>query len=247
MAIDQTTQRYMFAGATIIALTIAALVMLTSRDDAQTPPQVDAAEDILENAVITAVSVAQSQPPTAPQPTPQDTPQPAAQPTTAQPNPQPQPREDQVMANPGPDYAAASVPVPAENNNQPTGTVDREGIRNVIQGMRPLVKNCYLETLNDFPEAEGKVVLAFTIAAEDGVGRVELSELDPEKTTLIDTFLHDCIQEALAEQEFPVPDGNGRVNVRYPFAFENKPKPAEPAPENTAAAPTQESNTNAAP
>lgn len=102
------------------------------------------------------------------------------------------------------------------------GSLSKESIQNSVEALRPFVKDCYENTLKDFPDAEGKVVIGFTIiAAEDG-GRVELSELDAEETTLFDTQLHDCMLEEVGNIDFDTPGGDGKVKVRYPFNFANQ-------------------------
>ncbi|MEZ4461401.1 MAG: AgmX/PglI C-terminal domain-containing protein [bacterium] len=228
---DPSTQRYMIAAAAILLLTAAGMgYVLTMKSPP--PADHDAVDDVLNNAVITAVTeshkaadpqtasqtanqtAGQTNGETAAQLVAQTAQQIAADPPTGP------PREDAVMANPGPD----TVPTPTEAppkavDEEPTGSLDREVIRDGIQSMRPIVEKCYNETLKDFPDAEGRVTLAFTISAEDDEGRVELSELDTEKTTLIDTMLHDCMLEAVGELRFPAPEGNGKVNVKYPFNF----------------------------
>ncbi len=101
------------------------------------------------------------------------------------------------------------------------GSLSKESIQNSVEALKPFVKDCYENTLKDFPDAEGKVVIGFTIiAAEDG-GRVELSELDAEETTLFDTRLHDCMLEEVGNIDFDTPGGDGKVKVRYPFDFTN--------------------------
>lgn len=223
---DQTTQRFATAAGAIVLLTAAAFVFLVSRDEPPTSdPGVEAAGDILDQAIIEAVTeVAKPDAGNdAGQAVDGDASTARAQhkPAQAQTTPE-RPREDQVMADPGPNYMASSVPVPAElskkDDAEKLGTLDRDVIRQGIQSIRPTVEKCYHATLKDFPEAEGTIVLGFTIAAEDGIGRVELAEPDQDTSTLIDTVLHDCMTDAVGAVEFPAPQ-DGKVNVRYPFKF----------------------------
>ena len=232
MPIESSKQPYMAAAAAILLLTAGGLgYVLTGKTPA--PASHDAVDGVLNNAVITAVTESRkaADPQTANQTANQTAGQTngqtavqlvaqTAQQIAAEPTPTGPPREDAVLANPGPD----TMPTPTEAqpkavDEEPTGSLDREVIRDGIQSMRPIVEKCYNETLKDFPDAEGRVMLAFTIAAEDDEGRVELSELDSEKTTLIDTMLHDCMLEAVGDLRFPAPEGNGKVNVKYPFNF----------------------------
>lgn len=107
----------------------------------------------------------------------------------------------------------------------PTGSLDKEDVRNGIHAVTPMVKVCYEETLKEFPDAAGKVTIGFRIIGEDGKGRVEMTELEPDGTTLFDEKLHDCLQARVAEAEFEVPSGGGVVNVRYPFVFDTDEEP----------------------
>lgn len=109
-----------------------------------------------------------------------------------------------------------------EENPSP-GTLSRENIKEGIEAVRPLVKACYEDALHEFPDAAGQVTLAFRVIAEGGEGRVELSELEDEKTTLFDEKLHECMMLSIGEATFDVPGGGGVVNVTYPFHFENDP------------------------
>jgi hypothetical protein len=203
--------------------------VVVSRDKKEAPPlEHSEVDDVLNEAVISAVmAVNQPAPPAVSQTGAQTTAAIGPEPLNDTTSPEPPRREDQVMADPGPDWVA-SVPEPSSEDagtpvdDEPKGTLDREVIRDGIKTMRPVVESCYLETLADFPDAEGRVTLAFTIAAENNEGRVELAELDGETSTLIDAMLHDCMINALGDLKFPAPDGNGKVNVRYPFNFNTK-------------------------
>lgn len=102
-------------------------------------------------------------------------------------------------------------------DDQPRGVVDREDVLAGIKEVKPLVKECYEKALVDFPDAAGRVTVGFRIIAEDGEGRVELSELDEEKTDLFDVKLHDCMLQSIGEARFEAPQSGGVVNVTYPF------------------------------
>ncbi|MFU8802492.1 MAG: AgmX/PglI C-terminal domain-containing protein [Bradymonadaceae bacterium] len=102
---------------------------------------------------------------------------------------------------------------------EPQSQLAREQVMEGIEAFRPLVRECYEASLTDFPDASGRVVLGFEISAADGEGRVHLSELLDENTTLFDESLHDCMLESIADITFPVPEGGGTVRVTYPFNF----------------------------
>ncbi|MBA2664793.1 MAG: AgmX/PglI C-terminal domain-containing protein [Bradymonadaceae bacterium] len=106
----------------------------------------------------------------------------------------------------------------AHSDEEPSGVLSREAILEGIEALKPLAKQCYEQTLKDFPEADGRIVLAFTISAESGAGRVQMSELG-DATTLHDAALHDCLLVNVGDLEFEAPQGGGVINVRYPFDF----------------------------
>jgi hypothetical protein len=114
-------------------------------------------------------------------------------------------------------------PAPSQDGDeeQPTGSLDRETVRDGIKAVTPLVKVCYEETLEDFPDAAGTITVGFRIIGEQGEGRVEMSELDSENTTLFDEKLHDCMLRSIGEATFDAPEGGGAVNVTYPFNFDS--------------------------
>lgn len=129
---------------------------------------------------------------------------------------------EDTLNRPGP------APSGADPDELPPGKLDRDTIRKGIEAVTPLVKVCYEGALEDFPSAEGKITVGFRIIGEEGKGRVEMSELDPERTTLFDEKLHDCMLKTIGDAEFESPEG-GAVTVRYPFVFETD---AENPPED---------------
>ncbi len=104
------------------------------------------------------------------------------------------------------------------------GQLDRDDIMAGVKEITPFVKACYEEVLVDFPDAAGTVVMEFDIIAENGAGRVEMSKLNQEKTTLYDTRLHNCMLESIGDVNFDIPSGGGKVSVKYPFKFTNEPE-----------------------
>ena len=97
----------------------------------------------------------------------------------------------------------------------------REQVREGIEAFRPVVRKCYEETRETFPEAEGRVVLEFSIEASGDDGRVFMSQTGDD-TTLFETDLHDCLLYNISEVEFDAPGGDGIVNVTYPIQFSAK-------------------------
>lgn len=99
--------------------------------------------------------------------------------------------------------------------------ISPDDIRRVIgEQYRPVAKRCYEETRAQFPDAQvdGRVELFFDIIAENNQGRVELAE-PGEGSTLFAGGLHDCMLDGLGDVVFPVPEGEQKVRVKYPFNF----------------------------
>jgi len=60
----------------------------------------------------------------------------------------------------------------------------------------------------------------FTIEGEPGVGGVVGdSEIDPDKSTLADPQMRECVQETMYGLEIDPPRDGGTVRVTYPFMF----------------------------
>lgn len=130
------------------------------------------------------------------------------------------PTGDDIPPPPDRPGSAGATEGSDENDTAPTGTLDKATIKKGIESIRPLVKVCYEESLEDFPDAAGRVTVGFRVIGEEGEGRVELAELDQEKTTLFDERLHDCMMQQIGDATFDTPpEGGGVVNVTYPFSF----------------------------
>lgn len=133
--------------------------------------------------------------------------------------PETTPREERAN---GKDPGKAALPQGEDSGRDeaPQGKMSREAIMETITDMTPAVKGCYETLLKEFPEADGKILLKFTIVNDEGVGRVDLEEVD-DSSALYDKELNECMIEALRDLEFPAPEG-GEVNVSYPFSFASK-------------------------
>ncbi len=105
-----------------------------------------------------------------------------------------------------------------------TATLDKEHIRAAVAEVKPRIAACYEEALKGDQELAGKLVVQFTIEANDGVGSVAEGIIDDENTTLPPTsvFFQACVLQVVAGAPYPAPEGDGRVNVTYPFMFATK-------------------------
>lgn len=94
----------------------------------------------------------------------------------------------------------------------------REQVQEGIEAFRPVARRCYEKTRETFPEAEGRIVLEFSIESSGDDGRVFMSEAGDD-TTLFETDLHDCLLYNISEVKFDAPGNEGVVNVTYPLQF----------------------------
>lgn len=116
-----------------------------------------------------------------------------------------------------------------ESSDKGSGHLEAEYIKEVINEAIPLVQECYELALHETPDAEGKMIIEFTIVGdEEEGGLVEEAKLDEDSPLARHQTFSDCMKETILSLEFDKPEGGGRVKVRYPFKFKSAP-PAEEA------------------
>ena len=96
------------------------------------------------------------------------------------------------------------------------GDLDKEYIRDAVQGLIPLLGECYQEGLERNPALRGRVVVDFTIEGEPEVGGI-VGESSIGKTSMDDPAVLECIQETMYALEIDPPAAGGLVHVSYPF------------------------------
>ena len=111
-----------------------------------------------------------------------------------------------------------------KGDGKDANVVARADIMEAITRVKPLVKDCYERMLDDFPDAEGKIVVQLKVKAIEGIGEVEAIKVgDDEKTDLFDTKMHECMGAALSLVTFPLEgEEDAEVVVNYPFNFAKK-------------------------
>lgn len=125
------------------------------------------------------------------------------------------PEQGANQGSPG-DTAGESA---AENPPSPEPTMNREMVREAIESIRPIAEQCYLDVLEDFPDAEGRIFLSFELVTEEGEGRVRSTSIS-DQSTLFEATLEECLQHHIQEVTFPGASEEGAVfSVRYPFTF----------------------------
>ena len=102
--------------------------------------------------------------------------------------------------------------------------VSKADIMEAITRVKPLVKDCYDRMLDDFPDAEGKIVVQLKVKAIEGIGEVEAVKVgEDEKTDLFDTKMHESMSDVLGLVTFPIEgEEDAEVIVNYPFSFQKK-------------------------
>ena len=100
------------------------------------------------------------------------------------------------------------------------GSLTRTEIDDGIREVMPDILDCYQALIEEVPEMlGGRIDVKFTIADEDGIGRMARVQIvDAE---FDDIPMEECLLDALEDVHFPSP-GGGIVIVRYPFSFSSE-------------------------
>jgi hypothetical protein len=93
---------------------------------------------------------------------------------------------------------------------------DREGIRAVFQMRMKELRNCYYETLDANPAAEGKVVLAFDLGDD---GKARNTKIESFKGRRGIEKIEPCLVMRVNSWQFPKPAPNEQTVVAYPLYF----------------------------
>jgi hypothetical protein len=116
--------------------------------------------------------------------------------------------------------------------------LDSTAIRAGVKAVVPKLRRCYddwLRTASANAPQSMRIKADFTIVAKDGEGHIDEGEAIPyaegarEDVSMQDVTLRSCLLQALTTARFPMPPGDGRVRVKYPFLFRKEPpQPAKP-------------------
>jgi RNA polymerase sigma factor (sigma-70 family) len=137
-----------------------------------------------------------------------------------------QQRRAAAAATPTPSGEAAAAGGGAPPALAEPPDLDKEYVRSAVQGLVPLLSECYEQGLERSPTLAGRVMVHFTIEGEPDVGGlVASSTIDPAKTTLADPEVQQCIQETMYALEIDPPNVGFQVEVHYPFEFNPVPPP----------------------
>ena len=125
-----------------------------------------------------------------------------------------QPDSDKTGAKPALNDLASAPETDPEISNLPP--VSHEVIADAMNSLKPAGQKCYDTLREKRPDAAGNVLLSVVFENEDGMSRVQASEVDP-RTTLHDGDLHNCLTEALGTLELP--QSPTKLTIYYPFIF----------------------------
>jgi len=117
---------------------------------------------------------------------------------------------------------SACVSTQQEADAVATKKVDRGGIRKSITAHNRYIRDCYGKTLltRGNEQLKGKVMMNFEIGPD---GRAHNPQVDPNKSTIHDKNLNQCLIKGLKSWDFPVhPDGKN-ITVNYPIRFNARP------------------------
>lgn len=93
--------------------------------------------------------------------------------------------------------------------------IDPKYIQEIVRSdLLPMAKKCYEEVLARKPDAGGRLVMSFTIAADADLGGIVE---DAEIVGMPDEKLTTCVRESLSTVAFPPPAHDGVVTVKYPL------------------------------
>jgi beta-lactamase regulating signal transducer with metallopeptidase domain len=101
------------------------------------------------------------------------------------------------------------------------GSLDKELIQGVVHANRAQIRDCYDASLQSAPQLAGKLVFGWTISRAGATQNVHLltSGFSSKQAPAVEGQLASCIAAAVGSWTFPVPRGNGEVEVTYPFMF----------------------------
>jgi hypothetical protein len=125
------------------------------------------------------------------------------------------------------DRQAAHVPsVAADGGSQEEvesrQAITKKYIRETIVEIVPLLAECYEATLEQHPEAVGRVRVRFNIVgAEDVGGLVETAEIEEADESMSGyPDFDECLVQTILSLQFAPPEGDGELVVSFPFFFD---------------------------
>jgi RNA polymerase sigma factor (sigma-70 family) len=122
----------------------------------------------------------------------------------------------------GPGAATTShgAPAPTPNSSDGDDGLDKSYIREQVQQILPLLKECYDSALKRHPTISGKLMVDFSIVGDPSVGGlVGDSQINRAHSDIVDDDMAECVKETMYAAQFKPPASGGEVKVSYPFVF----------------------------
>ena len=142
-----------------------------------------------------------------------------SEPAPTAPPPAP-PRMGSTLPSLSPPAVTVDIPEAEPREEAGSGTVEKEEVRRAIATVVPLIRQCFLDTIQRYPGTQS-VTLRFTIEGQGLTGHFRDGEV--VESTIRDPFALACFLDSLLDVRFPPPRGGGRVTITYPFRFVPKP------------------------
>jgi hypothetical protein len=107
------------------------------------------------------------------------------------------------------------------------GTLSADAVRAGIDAARPAVSRCYEEALQRDPKLGGRLMVRMVVDQAEGKGRIREAFIEDDASDEVlrgdrSPFLGLCILKAVGEVEYPAPEGDGEIVVRYPYVLKNE-------------------------
>ncbi|KFE65303.1 AgmX/PglI C-terminal domain-containing protein [Hyalangium minutum] len=125
--------------------------------------------------------------------------------------------EGSTLPSRSPPPPPITIPEAEPREQASSGTVDKEDVRQAIQTVVPLIRECFQDVAERFPGPH-TVTLKFTIEGQGLTGFFRDGEV--VDSTLQDPFALACFLDSLLDVRFPAPRGGGKVTITYPFHFQ---------------------------
>lgn len=104
------------------------------------------------------------------------------------------------------------------------GSLAPDYIREQIQDVTPLIRECYDAALSTDPDLGGRVTVEMKLIGEEEIGGlIESSVVLAEESDVATPDFLECVSETMYAVELDAPEGGGAVTIRYPFHFRAEP------------------------
>jgi len=140
--------------------------------------------------------------------------------------PSPDPTRAASSAPPGPRLDPRPLDDPGRAVPVKLGTLSADAVRAGIDAARPAVSRCYEEALQRDPKLGGRLMVRMVVDQAEGKGRIREASIEDDASDEAlrgdrSPFLGLCILKAVGEVEYPAPEGDGEIVVRYPYTLKN--------------------------